>query len=111
MKYKIPLIPKCLNLLTFNVRSLVDTSRQVDLANTLFFNKIDVAFIQECHLKKGRNIKLRGYKILYDYSRIGVAVVLKESIKYNRINIDGIDFLGTFLQIDVKIIMAPTQHC
>lgn len=97
------MIRKSINLLTFNVRSLVDTSRRVDLLNTLFYNKIDVGFIQECHLKENRKMNLKGYDFIYDNSRIGVAVVIKQSIKYSRINIEGIKFCCTFIQIEYKL--------
>lgn len=36
---------KSLRLLTFNVRSLVDLSRQIDLCNTLQRNNIDILLL------------------------------------------------------------------
>ena len=92
----LPMAPKCLNVLTFNVRSLVDKSRRVDLLNTLYFNNIDVGFIQECHLGDIRGIHLKGYNFIYDNSRIGVAVVIKNTINYNRLNLDDINFFWQF---------------
>lgn len=100
--YRTPLAPKYLNVMTFNVRSLVDTSRRVDLLNTLHYNKIDVGFIQECHLRENRSVHLKGYNFIYDNSRIGVAVVVKNTINYSRINIDDINFFGSFIQIELK---------
>lgn len=38
--------------MTFNDRSLVNKSRQIDLLNTVYFNNIDIYFIQECHLNR-----------------------------------------------------------
>ena len=92
-----------LNFLTFNVRSLIDTSRRIDLLNTLKCNNIDIAFIQECHLRRNRNVVLNGYNFLYDNSSIGVAIVIKNSISYNRLEIDGIGFHGSYIEIQLNI--------
>ena len=94
---------RCINLLSFNVRSLVDTSRQIDLLNTLFHNQIDIAFIQECHLRRTGNARLNGYSFLYDGSPIGVAIAIKKSISYNIIDIGNIGFNGIFIQIVFNI--------
>lgn len=93
---------KCLKLVTYNVRSLVDTSRRVDLLNTLSHNRIDVGFIQECHVKNTK-IRLSGYNVIYDNSRIGVAVMLKNSIKFSQVDVGDIGFFGTFIQIELKM--------
>lgn len=95
---------RSLNILTFNVRSLVDTSRRLDLLDILFYNKIDIAFIQECHLRgHNNNIKLNGYNFIYDNSPIGVAIVIKGSISYSRYMIDDLGFHGTFVKIEMLI--------
>ena len=88
-----------LKLLTYNVRSLVDTSRRVELVNTMFYNSTDIGFIQECHLNKNFRINLKGYNFIYDNSRIGVAVMIKYSVKYNRVNIGDVHFFGSFISV------------
>ena len=89
-----------LNCLTFNVRSLVDSSRRIDLLNTLFHNKIDVGFIQECHLRRNNKMKINGYNFIYDNSPLGVAIILKNNISYTRKNFSDVGFNCTFIQIE-----------
>lgn len=103
------MIHRSLNLVSFNVRSLVDTSRRLELSNLLRHNKIDIAFIQECHIQKNSNIKLNGYNFIYDYSRIGTAIAIKDSITYNRIAIDNVEFNSVFIQIDLIIDNIPRK--
>lgn len=88
--------------MTFNVRSLIDASRRIDLNNTLIFNKIDFGFIQECHLKKNKKVTLKGYNFLYDNSPIGVGIAIKETISYNHFNISGLGFFGSFIKIELN---------
>lgn len=91
---------RSLNLITFNVRSLVDTSRQIDLRNTLFHNKIDIGFIQECHLRRNKKVKIDGYNFIYDNSPLGVAVLIKSSFQYNRLIVNNIGINSSFIQIE-----------
>ncbi len=91
-----------INFLTFNVRSLSERSRQIDLVNTLKNNKIDICFIQECHLKRRKNVILHDYNFLCDYSSVGVAIAIKNTISYTRLNIDDLSILGTFIQIELN---------
>lgn len=97
---------KCLNLLTFNVRSLIDCSRKLDLLNTLKSQSIDIGFIQECHLRNP-NIFLEDYNFLYDNSPLGVAIVLKKSYSFSMLNPQGISFPHIF--IHVKLIINNSQ--
>lgn len=94
---------RSINFMSFNVRSLVNTSRRVDLLNTLSYNKIDIGLIQECHLKSNNKVRLKGYKFLYDNSPIGVAIVIKDSISYNHVVIDNIGFNSTFISIEFNV--------
>lgn len=89
-----------IKLLTFNVRSLVDTSRQIDLKDILHRNKIDIGFIQECHLKRNKRARIDGYNFIYDSSPIGVAIVMKNTIQYNRIFLDDIGLNLSLAQIE-----------
>lgn len=91
---------RLLKFLSFNVRSLIDQSRQIELTDTLIKNKIDIAFIQECHLKRNKKVKIPGYNFIYDYSPIGVAILIKNTIKYNRIASEDIDINAIFIQIE-----------
>lgn len=96
-----------LNFLTFNVRSIVDSSRQIDLLHTLSYNKIDVGFIQECHLRKNQKVRLKGYNFLYDNSPLGVAIAIKDSIAYNSVQINDTGFQVKFIEIEFN--MENTQ--
>lgn len=95
------MVHRRLNLLTFNVRSLIDTSRQIELSSTLVNNNIDIAFIQECHLRGNRRCNIPGYTFIYDYSPLGVAIIIKNSIDYNRITGDNIGFNHLFISIQI----------
>lgn len=97
------MVYKPINFLTFNVRSIVDRSRQIELSNTLYHNNIDIGFIQECHLRGNRRANLAGYNFLYDYSPVGVAIAVKRGVQYKRININNTEFYGTFCQIEVNL--------
>lgn len=93
---------RSLNFLTFNVRSLISKSRQIDLANTLKCNNIDIAFIQECHLKSIRSVKINGYNLIYDHSPIGVAILIKNSLQYSKFFLKDIGINTSFIQITSK---------
>lgn len=96
------MIHRSINVLTFNVRSLFDLSRQIDLRNTLINNKIDIGLIQECHLRRRRNLKIDGYNFVYDGSPLGVAILIKNNIEYNRIVFTDIGLNSTFVQINTS---------
>ena len=91
-----------IHFLTFSVRYLADTSSQINLLNTLFHNKIDIGYIQECHIHRTGNVRLNEYSFLYDGSPIGVAIAIKNTIHYNRIDIGNIGFNGRFIQIYIN---------
>uniref|UniRef100_A0A1I8Q7G5 Endonuclease/exonuclease/phosphatase domain-containing protein n=1 Tax=Stomoxys calcitrans TaxID=35570 RepID=A0A1I8Q7G5_STOCA len=94
------MIHRSLNLLTFNVRSLVDRSRQIELRNILMNNKIDIGLVQECHLRRIRNVKINEYNFIYDGSPLGVAILVKSNIEYNRIVVSDVGMHSAFIQID-----------
>lgn len=91
-----------LNFISFNVRSLIDRSRQIELLNTLHYNQIDIGFIQESHLGENKRIHINGYKFVHDDSSVGVAIVMKNRIPYTRVNIEGVRFHTTFIQVDIE---------
>lgn len=97
------MLPKHLNFVTFKVRSLNDRGRQIELSNTLHYNKIDIAFVQECHLRGYTHIFIDGYNFFYDKSPLGVAILLKNTISFKRVFIDVSQFNATFLQTEIKI--------
>lgn len=93
------MVNKFLNMITFNVRSLVNSSRRIDLVNTLKCNFIDIAFIQETHLKRNQKCFLEGYTFIQDVSSVGVGIALKQSYSFLRVNIDGILFPNVFIEM------------
>lgn len=97
------MVHRHLHFITFNVRSLIDRSRQNELRNILVHNQIDIAFIQECHLRQNQKVLIHGYEFLYDGSSIGVAILIKKTIQYKRIVLDGLGFYSIFIQIDSKL--------
>lgn len=92
---------RVIKFLTYNVRSLVDVSRQIELKDTLHRDKIDIGFIQECHLKRNRKIKLNGYNFIYDNSPIGVGIVVRNSIQFNRIVLNDVGINTCLAQIEL----------
>lgn len=60
------MVHKSLKIMTFNVRSLIDKSRQIDIFKTLSKNNIDIGFIQETHLRQNRKIFINGYNFIND---------------------------------------------
>ncbi|XP_075170254.1 uncharacterized protein LOC142242573 [Haematobia irritans] len=94
------MIHRHIKLITFNVRSLNDTSRQLDLASLLSHNKIDIGFIQECHLRRNRKIRINGYNIITDNSPVGTAVVIKNCINFRRVYLNNIGMNTCLAQID-----------
>lgn len=96
------MVHRRLQFLTFNVRSLIDRSRQIELANNLNYNDIDVAFIQECHLRRHVKVNIPGYSFIYDYSPIGVAVLIKNTIQYKRVLMDNVRFSYTLISIEMR---------
>ncbi|XP_058976123.1 uncharacterized protein LOC101890983 isoform X1 [Musca domestica] len=90
---------RSLKFLTFNVRSLVDRSRQIELKNTLLHNNIDIAFIQECHLRSNMRVKISGYTFVYDNSPTGVAIFIKDSIQFKRVSVPATGINTTLIEI------------
>lgn len=94
---------RILNLLSFNVRSLNDKSRQIDLTKTFLFNNIEVGFIQECHLRRNRIANSEGYNAIFDHSNVGVAIFIKKSIHYTRI-------VTNDVRVNIYIIQIVAKH-
>lgn len=57
-----------INFVLFNVRSLVNTSRQTELSSLLYQN----------HLHKNKKITIPGYNGIYDYCRSGCRAKKKQ---------------------------------
>lgn len=91
-----------LNLLSFNVRSLIESSRRFELVNFLRYHNIDICFLQETHLKFDTNICLENYNIVRDNSPQGTAIVFNKKIKYSVINITNIKFPNCFVEISLS---------
>lgn len=100
---------KSVNLVTFNVRSLIDKSRQIDLLNTLVDHEIDVCFIQETHLRANRRIYLNGFNFINSNTPVGVAIAIRRNIYYKCVRIDGLGFNGVFIEIELKIDNASKK--
>lgn len=96
-----------LNLMTFNVRSLIEVSRRIDLLYLLNSNYIDVAFIQETHLKEQHSISLEDYTFFKDSSSQGVGIVIKNNYKCSKIEILDLEFPNIFLDVEIIIDNVP----
>lgn len=89
---------RSLNFLTFNVRSLADSSRQTDLSYTLKL----ILVLYKNVIYEGKKVNITGYNFIHDSSSVGVAILIKESIEYSRITTSDIEFPCSFIQIDFK---------
>lgn len=94
---------KPINFLTFNVRSLIDKSRQIDLLKTITRNNIDICFIQETHLRANRRIFLHEYNFINSNASVGVAIAIRRNINYKHVSIVDFGFNGVFAEIEIKI--------
>ncbi|XP_075162896.1 uncharacterized protein LOC142235529 [Haematobia irritans] len=66
-------------------------------------NNADIAFIQECHLKKNKKVQINGYNFIYDNSPLGVAVIIKSSMTYNKVNLIDVGINTSLIQIDLML--------
>lgn len=57
---------------TYNVRSLVDLSRRIELIKILNNNKVDLCFLQETHLSKDSKVNFDNYNVIRDFSSQGI---------------------------------------
>lgn len=85
-------IRNSLNLVTFNVGSLVNIARKLELNVILDQGNADIAFLQELHLPEGNNIYLDNFIVLRDKSSVGVGIVIKKTISYSKISIPDLKF-------------------
>lgn len=107
MKLTWLMVRNCLKLITFNVRSLIEVSRRVDLLNMLKYNSIDVAFIQETHLRENQNLRLEGYSFFRDNSSQGVGIVIRNVYDCSRVYIPDIKFPNLLLNVKILIDGSP----
>lgn len=88
---------------TFNVRSLVERSRRIDLSNLINCNNIDFAFIQETHLKSNHKVYLDNYNFIRDFTTQGVGIAIRKKYSFSKIIIPGISFPNIFIEIHISI--------
>lgn len=97
------MVHNVLDLITFNVRSLIEYGRRFELHSLMKKFDIDIAFLQETHLRAGGNISFEGCHFLRDNSAQGVAILLKKHFKFRKEVILGFLFPNLFISIDVSI--------
>lgn len=92
-----------LNLVTFNVGSLVRGGRRIELNMLLEQFNIDIAFLQETHLSADGSVYLDSYSVLRDSSSLGVGIAFARPMSYSRVNISGLEFPNLFVEIKVSL--------
>lgn len=97
------MVRKIFNLVTFNVRSLVDRSRRIELDSLLKRFKVDIAFVQELHLRNDKSVRLDNFSVITDKSSLGVGIVFRSSLSFVEIKIPGVNFPNIFVRISVTI--------
>lgn len=97
------MVRKSLNLVTFNVGSLVHIGRRIELSKLLIQFNIEIAFLQELHLPADANVYLDNYIILRDNSPLGVGIAIRNSISYSRVTISNIRFPNLFVELRVSV--------
>lgn len=93
---------KNLNFLSFNVRSLIESSRRLELLNLLRYHNIDICFVQETHFRKNSNITLENYNLVRDNSSQGTAIIFDKKLKFSVVNILGVKFPNCFVEISLS---------
>ena len=81
---------KNLNVIIYNVQSIVSHSKTIALNNFLDLHKPEFVFISETRLKKKHIISLKNYNIFRNdqiNKNVGTAIIIKDSIKAERISI------------------------
>ena len=71
------------------------------LSNILHHFQINIGFIQECHFHANKKVRIDGYNFIHDNSAIGVAVGIKNTILFNKIDFSGIRLNNYFIQIEL----------
>lgn len=97
------MVRRKLNLFTFNVRSLVEASRRIDLQNALMANAIDIAFVQETHLRKGQNVFMGDYTFIKDFSPLGTGIAIRKLYRFYKQSIPGLQFPNTFISVKIMV--------
>lgn len=93
---------RSLNFLSFNVRSLIDRSRQIELHRSLTSNNIDIGFIQETHLRGNKKIYLNEYDFINSNASVGVAIAIGRKTKFKHLRIEDLGFNAVFAEIELK---------
>lgn len=92
-----------MNLLTYNVGSLVNISRRIELSKLLDQFEIDIAFLQELHVSRSTNVFLENFFVIRDDSSLGVGLALRKLISYSRVSIPNLRFQNIFVEMDISI--------
>lgn len=92
-----------LNLMTFNVGSLVHIGRRIELNRLLDQFNVEIAFLQETHLTAGANVNFDKHIFLRDDSQLGVGICIRKSISFSRAHVPNLSFPNLFIEISVSI--------
>ena len=92
-----------LKLATFNVGSLVNVARKVELNRILIDSYTEIAFLQELHLAGNKNVYLDNFITLRDKSNLGVAIAVRDYISFSHVTISNISFPNLFIIINASI--------
>ncbi|KAI8127396.1 hypothetical protein CVS40_3143 [Lucilia cuprina] len=87
--------------MTFNVRSLIETSRRIELNKVLMDSGVDIAFIQETRISSDCDLRLHNFKTVRDSSALGTAIFIRKNIGFRCIEIHDIGFNGCFIELDL----------
>lgn len=92
-----------LNIITFNVRSLIEHSRRIELGKVLEAACTDFGFIQETHLSKTHKCNIKGYRLIRNYDDQAVAVAVKQGYEYKVVTVQGVSFPNLLVAINIFI--------
>lgn len=70
-----------IKLMSLNVGSLIGSERKMQLQNMLISEKVDIALIQETHLKEGAKLFIPGYSVLKNNEKQGTAIIYKKEMR------------------------------
>ena len=87
---------------TYNVKSLFELNRRIELIIILNYNKVDICFVQETHLCVNSRVSFENCILIRDISGQDTAIVIKKYIKFTQIYIPDLKFLNCFITINLS---------
>jgi hypothetical protein len=94
-----------INMMIWNCRSIIDNTKKKFLVNQLYLENIDIALIQETHLKNTDKFYIKGYRIFRSNNenarRKGCAILISNRLNVNVDIVDKDNVNGRFIKLNL----------